>query len=171
MTFKEFETHWAKLDFDSTLQYVALPNMHFRLGDDDDQPAGRTRDDATRIFKWLGDRGVKRILRVIVLEATKPESGPGYHSNEAITVALRNFDVEILDWRRPDICPTTIVQIGENLRELCLQWSGNNAILRSWGDLQGLPMLSRYGKLELVRIAVAEVRFLPTPKEYPVPAR
>ncbi|MBE3042968.1 hypothetical protein IMZ48_10430 [Candidatus Bathyarchaeota archaeon] len=85
-------------------------------------------------------------------------SGSGnYHSNEAIKSSLKNLRVEVLDWRRPDICPSTIVSIGGELRDLRLQWSGNNAVLRAWSELQGLPMLSKYGKLENVRIVVPEV--------------
>ncbi|OAA57929.1 intracellular serine protease [Niveomyces insectorum RCEF 264] len=154
MTFKDFKTHWSKLDFDSTLQYVALPSIHFKLGEDEEQPAERTRDDALRIFKWLAERGVRRVLRVIVLDAAAPDNKLGYHSNEVIASALRGLRVEMLDWSRPDMCPSTIFQIGDNLRELCLQWSGNSAILRAWSELQGLPMLAKFGQLELIRIAV-----------------
>ncbi len=165
MTFRDFETHWEGLEFDPTLQYVALPNIHFKPSQDDDQPHGRTRDDAARILEWLGRRGVGRVLRVIVQDGTRMEgsSEPGgyYHSNETIASALKGLDVEILDWRRPDICPATITQIGRCLRELRLQWSGNNAMLRAWSELQGLPMLARHRKLELISIAVPEVCFQP----------
>lgn len=168
MTFKEFGAHWAHLDFDSTLQYVALPSTTFRPDQDDDQPQRRGRDDAARIFRWLAhpDRGVKRVLRVIVHEPVEVGGG-NYHSNEAIETSLKHLRVEALDWRRPDICSSTLVSIGGDLREVRLVWSGNNAVLRAWSELQGLPMLSRHKKLERICIVVPEVRL--SPYRRPIP--
>lgn len=76
MTSKGFESHWAHLDFDSTLQYVALPSVTFKPSQDEDQLRRRGRDAAAQIFRWLAhpDRGVQRILRVIVHEPVEADA-------------------------------------------------------------------------------------------------
>ncbi|KAJ3528083.1 hypothetical protein NM208_g10378 [Fusarium decemcellulare] len=81
-----------------------------------------------------------------------------YHSNKSLENALTDTRVELLDWRRLDICPDTIVRIGQNLRELHLQWSGNNAVLRSWSEAGGLPKLARHGNLKRIMVIFPEER-------------
>ncbi|OAL39155.1 hypothetical protein AYO20_01473 [Fonsecaea nubica] len=147
MTFAQFESHWNKLYFETTLKYVSIANIKFKPDKDDDRVVSKGRNDATRILGWLQSKCVKRILHVIV-----DDMKPNYRSYDAIGRALARADVEILDWRRPDLCPSTIFKIGKNLKELYLYWGGNNAILRAWSEAEGLPMLARYGKLSKIFI-------------------
>ncbi|OQU98118.1 hypothetical protein CLAIMM_03946 [Cladophialophora immunda] len=147
MTFAEFTHHWDMLDFETTVKYVSIANVKFKLDKDVDQVVRKSRDDATRILRWLQSKDVKRILHVIV-----DDMEPNYHSNDSIERALEKAKVEILDWHRPDLCPSTIFNVGKNLKRLYLYWGGNNAILRAWSEVEGLPMLAQYGKLERIII-------------------
>lgn len=153
MTFAEFKSHWSMLNFETTLKYVSIANIRFKPERGVDRVTRGSRDDATHVLRWLlKHRGVERILHVIVDDML-----PKYHSNESIEQTLETANVEILDWRRPDLCPLTIFKIGKNLRELHLQWGGNNAILRAWSEPEGLPSLARYGNLKRIVIVWPEV--------------
>jgi hypothetical protein len=107
-------------------------------------------------FQWLRDKGVQRILKVIVDDLQEPA-----HSDEAIEEALKGFSVEILDWRKLDICPETICKASDELREVYLRWTGNNATLRAWSEPEGLKKLQQLRK---VHLAVKQVRL---PSESP----
>ncbi|KAH7191548.1 hypothetical protein BKA60DRAFT_584621 [Fusarium oxysporum] len=144
MTYEEFKKRWSDYDFEATLKYVSIANIKFKRDKSVSQVTKQSRDDATHIIRWLlTHKKVKRILNVTV-----DDMGSNYHSNESIEKALKGAKVEILDWKRPDLCPATIFKIGSNLRELHLHWGGNNAILRAWSEAEGLPMLAQYGNLE-----------------------
>ena len=120
---------------------------------------GRGRSDLGFIFNWLHQKGVKQILKVIVDDLEDPA-----HSDEAIETSLERFDVEILDWRKIDLCPETIRKACKNLREVHLRWSGNNAILRAWSEQEGLAGLEHLGKVHL------HVRPVCLPVHYPGPS-
>lgn len=100
-------------------------------------------------FDWLRKRGVKRIIKVEVDDMEMP-----CHSDEAIEIALKSFQVEILDWRRQDMCPLTISRIGGNLREINLLWSGRNTTLRSWSEREGLALTPTLESITLKQIEV-----------------
>lgn len=131
---------------------------------------GAGRRDMETFFKWLRDKNVTNIIKVIV----EDRKGSTPHSDQAIETALKEFDVEILDWRKVDIDPRTIWEATRgdrsNLRELHLckncsarllspstiqaadiftGWSGNNALLRSWSELDGLPKLKNLNRIFL----------------------
>lgn len=102
-------------------------------------------------FNWLREKGVKRILKVIVDDLEQPS-----HSDEAIENTLRGFEVEILDWRKIDLCPEVIYKSSKKLKEVYLRWSGNNAVLRAWSEPDGLKKLEELTK---VHLHVKHVRF------------
>ena len=103
-------------------------------------------------FKWLREKkGVRNIIKVIVDDLEMPS-----HKDESIVNALKQFDsIEILDWRKIDLCPETICSSCPNLREVHLWWSGNNGILRAWSEPEGLLRLRR---LEAIYIHQVQVR-------------
>ncbi|TGO48275.1 hypothetical protein BCON_0245g00030 [Botryotinia convoluta] len=70
-------------------------------------------------------------------------------NDEAIEKALQGFDVEILDWRKVDLCPETVWTSSRELREVYLQWSGNNVVLRGWSELEGMKRLENLTKVHL----------------------
>jgi hypothetical protein len=105
---------------------------------------------------------VTKIFHVICDDIENPA-----HSDASMEESLRHLGVEELDWRKLDLCPRTLREIGQELRVLHLYWGGNNAILRAWSATDGLAKLS---KLELVTIRVEKVGRLPT-LHYPRPQR
>jgi hypothetical protein len=104
---------------------------------------GRGRSDLTFFFDWLRGRSVTDILKVAVDDTDDP------HSDLAIEECLTRFNVETLDWRRIDLCPETLLSACPDVRELHLRWSGNRAVLRAWGEPEGLPRLQRLQNVHL----------------------
>ncbi|KAF7898370.1 hypothetical protein EAF00_004816 [Botryotinia globosa] len=147
---EEFIESFEHVKLDTVLQYVAFPNVRvhpapdYPYSLDRSTEGGNGRCDMMFFFQWLKDKGVKRILKVIVDDSNTPA-----HSDEAINKALQGFDVEILDWRKVDLCSETILISGRKLREVHLQWSGNNAVLRGWSEPVGLRRLEDLSKVYL----------------------
>ncbi|KAM0276583.1 hypothetical protein ACHAQH_006588 [Verticillium albo-atrum] len=154
---RDFKASFEHVRFDEVLQYVAFPrlevepkpSLHPRMNAaDEDYPPenlGRGRTDMIYFFDWLRKKNVKRIIRVIVQEIDSQPS----HSDEAIERALAGFQVEALDWQKPDLDPDTICTVSEELRELTLHWWGNNAVLKGWSDPEGLRRLKYLEKIHL----------------------
>ncbi|KAK2051142.1 hypothetical protein LY76DRAFT_630636 [Colletotrichum caudatum] len=153
--------------FDEVLMYVRFPIVSVeRTGRRAKKPRARGRQDMEFFFEWLYSKGVRRILKVEV-----DDSGEICHSDEAIQNSLDKIVVEHLDWQKTDLDPHVICQISSKaeavnsdtpreevlsrtknrLREVTLKWSGNNAVLRAWSELEGLPQLP---KLEVVNLNV-----------------
>lgn len=151
-TVDEFRKQFSHLKFDTVLQYVAFPQIQFIQTDESHKPHQRSRKDLVVLFQWLRDQGVKRIIKVIVDDLRKP-----CHSDEDIEKALDGFEVEILDWRRLDLCPITIFKVSKNLREIHLQWSGRNCVLRSWSEREGL---AKVPSLKAIHLTQVEVQYL-----------
>jgi hypothetical protein len=61
-------------------------------------------------------------------------------------------DVEILDWRRLDLDPVSLARIGGCLREVHLQWSGRNTVLRAWSEKEGLAMIPTLEVIHLTQV-------------------
>lgn len=150
------------LQFEDILQYVAIPSMRIerrpvyvkgkRIVD---VPEGKGRTDMILLFAWLRNKGVKRVIRVIVDDTLDPA-----HSDEAIETALGGLRVEKWDWKKFDISIETIFNAAPHTREVCLYWSGNNAVLRGWAELGGLHLLTKLEKLYL-HVGKVCLRFLP----------
>lgn len=107
----------------------------------------QNRSDLKFFFEWLrNEKGVKKILRVIVEDSFEDP-----HCDEAIETALQGFGVESLEWSKPDLDSKVIYTASPDLTEVSLRWSGNNAILRSWSEPEGLVRLPN---LRTVRLLV-----------------
>ncbi|PQE32882.1 hypothetical protein CJF32_00001364 [Rutstroemia sp. NJR-2017a WRK4] len=140
---KQLETH---LKFESILKYVALPVLSV-----ESQPAKghrgqpvpsnkpqsdlhrNGRSDLVAIFDWLWSRGVREIIKVMVVDDGDPP-----HANGAIVEALYGFRVEEWDWKRVDLCSDVISESSLAVREVSLYSSGNNAVLMGWASGEGL---------------------------------
>ncbi|KAK2041785.1 hypothetical protein LZ31DRAFT_501822 [Colletotrichum somersetense] len=144
-----FGRHFDHLQFDSVLQYVAFPRIQLEKKKDEvSDTRQKSRTDLTFFFNWLKEKKkVKRILTVIVDDLEPP-----FHSDEAIEEALESFDVEILDWRRPDLDPVTLERVGKCLRKVYLQWSGRNTVLRAWSEPDGLAKILTLKSIHLNQI-------------------
>lgn len=142
------------LQFENCLQYVALPKLRVERvenfkskvpnadsGSNHNLPllsdcVGLT--DAQFVFAWLRRNNVKKIIKVIVVD-----DGDIPHSEDAIEASLKNFGVEVWDWRKLDICSDTIFRAAKDVRIVNLYSSGNNAVLQSWSGEKGLVKLER----------------------------
>lgn len=118
---EEFIESFKHVKLDTVLQYVAFPNVRLNPAPDYPYALDKSTEDSNGrcdmmfFFQWLKDKGVKRILKVIVDDSNTPA-----HSDEAIEKAFQGFDVEILDWRKVDLCPKTIWTSSRKLREVHL---------------------------------------------------
>ena len=153
----KFETTYNGFEFDEVLQYVAFRRTEFMEPDLPPRPNERTRKvptgkgrkDMEAPFRWLTNKGVRNIIKVIVDDLEMPS-----HKDESIVKALKDFNIEILDWRKIDLCPEAICSSCPNLREVHLWWSGNNGILRAWSEPEGLIRLR---KLEAIYVHQVQV--------------
>lgn len=146
------------VEFEDTLQYVAIPFLHVKrkpqvlkanVKDDSHPLDGNGRGDLVFLFNFLERKNIKRIIRLTIDDMRSPA-----HSDEAIEMCLAPFDIEVWDWRKIDICIATILTSARDVREVYLYWSGNNAVLWGWSDTQGLALLK---KLERVILRVEPV--------------
>ena len=145
---KQFEKDFSHHQLNSILQYVAFPQVSVISSKESGNkfsPEISGRTDMLFFFKWLREnKKVFRVLKVIVDDLKQPS-----HSDEVIEKALENFKVEILDWRKVDICPRTFCRIGAEIQTLHLYWSGRNSVLRSWSEPNGLAKLGSLQKVHL----------------------
>lgn len=129
------------------------------------------RKDMTYFFDWLYKKGVRHIIRLSVQDPG--DAGEKVHGDWAIQKALERFIVERLDWQKTDLDPETILHVSSKaleietptskdskdverlpnrqLKELCLRWSGSNAVLRAWSEPEGLPNLTQLERIYLFK--------------------
>ncbi|QPC72231.1 hypothetical protein HYE68_002983 [Fusarium pseudograminearum] len=143
INFRDFTKSYESLKFDKVLQHVEFRQMTVKSPPvkrpdwtDSEGRAGAGRKDVYYFFRWLSKKkSVENIIHLIV------EDGHSIsHSDEAIEESLKDFNIEILDWRKPDLDPMTLQSACRNsdLREVHLWWDGNNAVLRAWSEPDGL---------------------------------
>ncbi|KAJ5875169.1 uncharacterized protein N7473_012516 [Penicillium subrubescens] len=144
---KDFEKDFSHYRLNSTLQYVAFPQVSVISSDGGEKSSAETSGRADMLFfsRWLEKhKHVDRILTVIVDDLKQPS-----HSDEVVEKALETFKTEILDWRKVDMCPQTICRIGSHIHTLHLYWSGRNSVLRGWCEANGLARLKRLQRVYL----------------------
>ncbi|KAI1122612.1 hypothetical protein F5Y10DRAFT_253766 [Nemania abortiva] len=147
------------LQFESILKYVALPKLGFNnySSDIEDQHHDSRHSfrqelpDLRQVFQWLRENKVRRILKITVIDHGAP-----CHSDAAIEEALADFNVEIWDWKKIDICTDVIANSTKLVRHVSLYSSGNNAVLLGWASPDGLGDRKKFPKLENVRVFVAK---------------
>lgn len=64
--------------------------------------------------------------------------------------------MEVLDWRRKDLCPASLAKVGDHLREISLYWSGSNPVLRAWSEPDGLAQLTSLETTNIIQVNVSE---------------
>jgi len=157
--FLSFEESFSLFSFDSALLYIDFGTLELEVFEDTrprrvEEGAGAGKRDMLKFFRWLFDqKGVRNIIKVTVQEEL--QGAP--HCDQAIVDSLNLFEIEILDWRKVDLCPCAIQQGAKNstnLRELHLQWSGSNAVLRGWSEPNGLAKLTSLKQVHVWEIKV-----------------
>ncbi|PTB48854.1 hypothetical protein M431DRAFT_546179 [Trichoderma harzianum CBS 226.95] len=129
------------LQFESVLKYVALPklvvNSH-REDSKDKKTKGRGLRELTKIFDWLRQNHVNKVIKVIVVD-----DGDISHSDSAIRDAVSGLDIQYWDWKKTDICSDVILDVAPDVKEVALYSSGNNAVLLGWSSPDGFPKFQK----------------------------
>lgn len=94
----------------------------------------RGLSDLVAVFDWLRRNHVEKIVKVMVIDDGDPS-----HADASIEEALRDFNVEIWDWKRLDLSTEVIWKSTNVVKEISLYSTGNNAVLMGWASPQGLP--------------------------------
>ncbi|KAF8248828.1 hypothetical protein K440DRAFT_623902 [Wilcoxina mikolae CBS 423.85] len=147
------------LEFENILQYVHIPRRPFSVkadsatsGDASDGRAGASagagagRQDFGRIFDLLHEKGVKKIIRLIVDDN---EDCP--HTDEIIE-GLNRFKIEDWKWEKVDISSVVLRKAAEHAQHVRLLSSGNHSVLRDWSSCDGLKELKH---LEAVHVVIS----------------
>jgi hypothetical protein len=133
------------------MRVVSLP-AKFEVRDDQRRVRGKARWSLHVPFEWLHSNKHTPVDKIIRVVADDLNNEP--HSDESIEKVLGPLKVEEFDWRKMDMCPRTLRHIGDELRVLYLYWGGNNAVLRSWSEPDGLPRLR---KLQRIHVSIPKV--------------
>ncbi|QGA22293.1 hypothetical protein EYB26_010009 [Talaromyces marneffei] len=158
-----FYDNFQTTQFDEVLQYVEFPVVRLK---DSKLPRGETfrehrslynsktigRRDLLFFFSWLKDKGVKHIIKVIVQDSTD------CHCDEVIEKCLSPFHIDVLDSSKLDLDPEMLYNACPDVKELLhLRWGANNAILRAWGEPEGLRRLKLLNKIYLYYDQTSEI--------------
>lgn len=148
--------------FEDTIRYVELPQLEIerpvpsKFAPKRATPDGHGRTDYAVVFEWLRNKGVKRILNLSVNDLKEPS-----HSEETIEDAVKGIEViRLWDWQKSDLSSETIFKAAQNVEEVYLYWNGNEAVLRSWSESEGLNKLR---SLKKVTVFETQVSFKPRP--------
>lgn len=150
------------LDFDETLQYVELPN--FKMEPIPPRRANVSRKKTTKepygrqdhkmVLDWLKEEGngVKRIVNLTVDDNNPPDLS---HNDDTIEEALKGLEIlKRWDWQRLDLSSEILRITAKDVSEVVLYWSGSNAVLRGWGEQEGLNSLEKLEKLTINGVQV-----------------
>jgi hypothetical protein len=96
------------------------------------------------IFDWLYKRGVRKILKVTVVDDEFPA-----HKDAAIVQCLQKFGVEIWDWKKIDICSEVICKATTVVREIYLYSSGNQSVLKGWSAPGGFADRTKFPEVRV----------------------
>jgi hypothetical protein len=125
------------LEYEPTIKYARFPPMD--LHPDDKEVFGeRIRDDHREVFDvldWL--RKSKRVKSVIELNV--PDRLVNPHNELQIAKYVKDFGVEILDWRFLDLSLSVFDEkVKPKIRGLHLYASGKRAVISHWISEQGV---------------------------------
>ena len=150
------EKNYQFLRFESTLQYVALPNLltstanvlDGTITDEGKEMERSTPIHYKKVFDWLREaRHVQEILRIIVEDDLEHP-----HDDQTIEEAITGLGVEVWDWRKYDISSETIHTAAPDVKEIYLYTTANNAVLWGWSDEDGLRKLKNVRQVFYARL-------------------
>jgi hypothetical protein len=106
-----------------------------------------TYTDLRAVFNWLYDNGVRKIVRVTVIDY-----GDLSHNDSAIEEALTRFEVEFWNWKKVDLCSQVIKRCSLSVREISLYWTGNHAVMMGWASQEGFYNHENFPKVPHVPV-------------------
>ena len=148
------------LNPDDVLKYIRIPHFVVTKTDKPHNPNARNQPSKSSssssgrslerpnhcqiIFhhlRTMKPNAVSTILDVAVDDMSGKRSP---YTNETIITCLQSFkeNIEKWDWRKIDMCSDAVFAAAPNAKDLYLYSSGNNAVLKSWASLDGLPKFS-----------------------------
>jgi hypothetical protein len=131
-------TSSMNIEFEPCLRHVVIPlfgnNSPTCSRFNPMEPRSEVRD----ILEWLKLRRVRRILTLNVVDSFHAP-----HTEETIELAVKPFNVDILDWRRMDLSIDCLQEAAANVRTLSLYSSGNWAVLSHWSSSDGVGNLKK----------------------------
>ena len=133
------------LSYESTIKYAEFPALDLKA-DEKETFGDSVHGEHVEVFKalnWLGGKGVCEIIELIV-----PDRLVNPHDEVKIGKYVRDFKVEVLNWRFLDMSisvfedPLTGDRSAlERIRKLYLYASGKRAIISHWLSKEGVPSL------------------------------
>ncbi|KAK0648271.1 hypothetical protein B0T16DRAFT_444377 [Cercophora newfieldiana] len=150
------------LRFERILKYVALPKLTMeaetnvvrrksRFQAEKRTAQRRGLSDLVEVFKWLRRHNVEQIVKVMVIDDSDPA-----HSDAAIEEALKDFKIEVWDWKRVDLCTDVIAESSKCIREVSLYSSGNKSVLMGWASEEGLRSKTKFPQLDRINLYIRE---------------
>ena len=130
------ETSPFEIEFESTLKYVELPAFEISKTE-----SFNARVEAYEILQWLKNKNHGGVTKILELKVNDALHDP--HSEEIIEEAIKDFDIETLNWKRTDLSINTVQKAAPNVRKLHLYSSGNWVSLSHWLGPEGVIMLKK----------------------------
>jgi hypothetical protein len=133
------QLHPQRYGFNSknAIRGQAATDMNISQGTDDEEIP-----NLEPVFDFLRDRGVKKIIRVSVVDHPGPS-----HSDSVIESCLKGFEIEEWNWKKVDLCTDVIASSSVSAREISLYSSCNNAVLKYWASREGLLNTIKFPKV------------------------
>ena len=125
----------SPIEFESVLRYVHFPDLSQVLISEDPKTE---REEVLIILSWLRQRGVKKILKLVV-----PDCRTSPLDEDNIRLSLEGFVIEELNWRRLDLGIEPVASLAPALGVLHLYSSGIWAVLSHWVGEEGLKRLEK----------------------------
>ena len=103
-----------------------------------------------QVLGWL--KTGRQVQKIIELKV--PDSLQEPHTEDTIIQSIKDFKVEILDWKRLDLSIDCVFEAAEHVQKLHLYGSGNFATISHWTGVEGVCILKD------VRIPVPSVKLM-----------
>lgn len=131
------------LSYEHTIKYAEFPALDLNPEHTESfGPEGLVEHtEVFEILEWL--RKVKRVQEIIQLKV--PDRLVSPHNEKGIATLVRDFRVEVLDWRFLDMSISIFedVETRERIKELHLYSSGKRAAISHWLSAEGVRSLEK----------------------------
>ncbi|KAL9120736.1 MAG: hypothetical protein Q9187_002706 [Circinaria calcarea] len=134
------QDHADLLSYEHTIRYAEFPALDLKA-DTKETFGDSVRAEHTEVFEvldWLKGKKVNEII-----ELTVPDRMVNPHNEVEIGRYVRNFEVEVLNWRFLDMSISIFEdpKTWDRIRELHLYSSGKRAVISHWLSKEGVSLL------------------------------